>query len=98
MNTVRQTRNDYGVLNDVSRGLNHMLGDRTGRTITQRTQDGVANMTNGQVAPSGLAIHFVMGLGVGMATSKNKTLHYIGIALLILILAAWIAGSAARNY
>lgn len=95
--TTRQTQYDYGVLNDVSRGLNQLLGDRTGRTVTQRTQDGFANLTNGNITPSGVVVHGLMGFGVGLATSRNKTVHYIGLFLVGLIVLAWIMGAVIRH-
>lgn len=88
---------DYGGLDEISRAANRLLGDRTGRTVTQRTQDGVAKLTDGAVQPSGFATHAVMGFGVGLVTSKNRTVQVIGIFLLVLILIAWAAGASTRN-
>jgi hypothetical protein len=97
MNTVRRTEFDYGGLDQISRAANMLLGDRTGRTITQRTQDGFVQMTDGSWRATGFEVHAIMGLGVGLATSKNRTVQYIGLFLLLVIGLAWFAGASARN-
>lgn len=97
MTYTRPTRYDYNGLDHLSRVANWILGDRTGRTITQRTQDGFLEMTDRRWNASGFEVHLLMGLGIGLSTSKNKVVHYMGIGLLLLIGLAWLLGTAFRN-
>lgn len=96
MTRILPTRNDYGVVSDISRAGNKLLGDRTGRTITQRTQDGMYNLTNGLIDPSGEGMHAVMLAGVGGLASKSRMGVIIGILALVVVLFCWIAGQDDR--
>ncbi len=96
MTYAKPTQYDYNGVDDISRFLNWVLLDRTGRTITQRTQDGFAVLSNGKWKTSGFIVHLIMFFGVMMAFSKNKVVRWIGLGLLLLIALAWLSGSMFR--
>jgi hypothetical protein len=96
MTYAQPTQYDYNGLDDVSRFLNWVLLDRTGRTITQRTQDGFAALSDGKWRWSGFIVHAIMIVGVLLAFSKHKAVRWIGIALLVLIGIAWLFGGLFR--
>lgn len=92
MTRIQETQFDYGVLNDMSRDFNNMLGDRTGRTTTQRMQDGMYNLTNGRVDPSGGEMHALMLASAACLASRNKALTILGIIGTATVIASWFAG------
>jgi len=98
MTRTLPTRLDYGLVNEISRAGNELLGDRTGRTITQRTQDGMYNLTNGLFDPSGETMHGVMLSAFGGLVSKNKGAVALGIVCAIIVLLCWLAGKDDRAW
>lgn len=99
MDHAPSTRVDYGGLEEVSRKLNRMLGDRTGRTVTQRTQDGLAAMTNGRLDLDGCETHALMLATAACLASRNKALTLLGLGGLAFLTAGWLHGEhgSARN-
>lgn len=92
MTRILPTRQDYGIVSDISRAGNELLGDHTGRTITQRTQDGMYNLTNGAMDPSGVGMHAVMLTGIGGLASKSRAGIVLGILALLVVFVCWLAG------
>ena len=92
MTRIQETQYDYGVLNDLSRSFNAALGDRTGRTTTQRTQDGMYNLTKGRVDPTGGEMHALMIGSAACLASRNKALTVVGLIGLAAVVASWLAG------
>jgi len=95
------TKVDYNGLDEISRNLNWLFGDTTGRTVTQRTQDGIFRITNGSWDPSGEVTHAIMGATLAGLASKNSTSVLLGLAGLLFLAAAWQEGAhegAIRTY
>ncbi len=82
----------YDKLTDVSRAINRILGDDTGRSVTVRVGDGVFNATNGQIDLTGEETHAIMGLGLGMLVSRNRDLQVVGSCIAFGLVLAWHAG------
>lgn len=61
-----QQRPNYGALTDFSKALNNLLGDQTGRTISNRTAQGFRNVFNTNQLDEGDAEHIVH---IGMVTA-----------------------------
>jgi len=76
----------------MSRAFNATLGDNTGRTTTQRTQDGMYNLTNGKVDPTGGEMHALMIGSAACLASGNKALKVAGVIGLAAVVASWFAG------
>jgi len=77
---------------ELSRLGNHILGDRTGRTITKTTMEGVENITNGKFMPSGEVTHAAMIAGGAAIFSKNKAARTFGLITWGIIGLAYLAG------
>lgn len=95
------TKVDYNGIDEISRNLNRLFGDLTGRTVTQRTQDGIYRITNGQWDPSGEITHTIMAATVAGLASRSNTGVLLGLAGLFFLAAAWREGqheSATRAY
>lgn len=77
---------------ELSRIGNRFLGDKTGRTITRTTMDGVYRITNGKFMPSGELTHATM-IGTGIALrSKNKVVKAVGYISLATLIVSYFAG------
>jgi hypothetical protein len=79
---------DDSLLSTVSREINFMLGDRTGRTVTHRTTQGMKRMFDLPELSDDTGSHIVH---VGMIavpvllTRKNPTARFIGFVILIFL-------------
>lgn len=82
----------YEVLTQLSRDINHSLGDRTGRTVTMRTGDGIHNWSNGRFDPSGEETHLLMGLSAALLLSGNRMGQVVGGLGVLALAIAWHAG------
>ncbi|MCW5898695.1 MAG: hypothetical protein KIT10_05440 [Flavobacteriales bacterium] len=89
----RPTKVDYNGIDEISRNLNRLLGDLTGRTVTQRTQDGIYRITNGQWDPSGEITHTIMAATLAGLVSRSNTGVLLGLAGLFFLAAAWREGA-----
>lgn len=92
------TRVDYAGLDEISRQMNRLLGDRTGRTVTQRTQQGMYNMTDGQLDLSGGQTHAVMGATLACLASRNQALMVVGVVGLVFLIVSWASGEKTTTW
>lgn len=82
----------YNSGTELSREGNYILGDRTGRTITRTTMDGVSVISNGAINPSGELVHAAMISTAILLFSKKKEFLFIGLMILLLLLIFYFAG------
>lgn len=86
------TKNDYGVLTEFSKEVNYILGDRSGRTVSRRTADGIKSGFNlphmSDEQAEGIA-HGAMIASVGLLKSKNDGAQACGMLLLVGLLACY---------
>lgn len=84
MKNVRPIKTNYGVLTDVSKGLNQFFGDNSGRTVSLRTAHGFKNFFNAKSMDDDTAEFIVHGGMVAATTllnSKNETDRSSGVML-----------------
>ncbi len=83
-------QNNYGVLTEVSKGINRSLGDTSERTVSRRTAHGLKNTTGVYQMDDDAAeviIHLGMILsGLLLCLSIKDRRLLIGAAILIVIL------------
>lgn len=89
---IQLYNNAYSVRTEISRAGNRILGDRTGRTITQTTIDGVSRLTKGRFTPSGKLTHLSMFGAVVAISSKNKTIKAVGFVMGGVLLLSYLFG------
>lgn len=84
--TLISSRN-YGVLTDASKGINKILGDTSGRTVSMRTAHGfkaATGLSNMHDDTAEDIVHGGMLLCFALFTSKNK--NALGFAILAFII------------
>jgi hypothetical protein len=87
-----QSTSNYGVLTDISKGLNYTLGDRTGRTVSMRTAQGfktafkLDNMSDDDAED---IVHLGMVATAGLLTSKNNGAKAGGLLVLLGLVACY---------
>lgn len=84
MKSTRQIRANYGVLTDVSKGLNQFFGDNTGRTVSTRTAHGFKNFFNAKSMDNDAAefiVHGGMIAATKLLNSKKETDRSNGVML-----------------
>lgn len=90
MNTNLQSERNFGVFTDMSKGLNWLLGDSTGRTISLRTAHGIKNSFGLTIMSDLRAEKIAHGLMIasfaGLASQAywKKTLGVTGVVILII--------------
>lgn len=88
---------NYGALTEVSRGLNSLLGDNSGRTVSRRTTHGFKrsfNLSDQDISDTN-AEHIVHGAMISTGTliaSKNEGSRVAGILLLASLFLFYQAG------
>lgn len=76
MKRVKQITTNYGVLSDVSKGLNQFFGDNTARTVSNRTANGFKNFFNAKSMDDDAAefiVHGGMVAATKLLNSKKET-------------------------
>ena len=79
----------YGVLTDVSKSLNNILGDSSGRTVSRRTTQGFKSLLNFNDISDENAEHIVHGsmiLTLALISSKDKNSKSWGVIILVLLI------------
>lgn len=86
---------NYGVLTDVSKVGNEILGDTSGRSISMRTAHGMKRMFNQHLMSDNDAedlTHAIMATTGFLLASKKENLKVAGVFLLFGILAMYFNG------
>lgn len=95
MKKVKNINTNYGVLTDVSKGLNQFLGDTSGRTVSLRTAHGFKNLFNVKSMDDD-ATEFIVHGGMIAATkllnSKKETDRSNGFMLSMALFLCYQAG------
>ncbi len=88
---TKSTRN-YGVITDFSKELNHILGDRSGRTVSRRTAHGIKNSFNLNEMHDDDAediAHGAMVATAALLASKSDGAKVCGLLLLLGLVACY---------
>lgn len=91
----RITKSDYGVLTDMSKSLNELFGDSSGRTVSRRTTHGFKQAFNIKELSDDNAEHIVHGAMISsglLLTSKNNNSKIFGLLLLAGLVACYQIG------
>ena len=87
------TSSNYGVLTDISKGMNSFFGDSSGRTVSRRTTHGfmsIFKIEESSEEKSEFHIHLIMIACLFLAAMKNKVANIFAFILLIcLIIFYW---------
>lgn len=95
MKNVKQIKTNYGVLTDVSKGLNQFFGDTSGRTVSLRTAHGFKNFFNAKNMDDDAAefiIHGGMIAATNLLNSKKETDRSSGFMLSMALFMFYQAG------
>lgn len=95
MKRVKQITTNYGVLTDVSKGLNQFFGDNTGRTVSTRTAHGFKNFFNAKSMDDDAAefiVHGGMVAATKLLNSKKETDRSNGFMLSMALFVFYQAG------
>lgn len=95
MKNVKQITVNYGVLTDVSKGLNQFFGDNTGRTVSTRTAHGFKNFFNAKSMEDDAAefiVHGGMVAATKLLNSKKETDRSNGVMLSLALFVFYQAG------
>lgn len=95
MNNVKQIKSNYGVLTDVSKGLNQFFGDTSGRTVSLRTAHGFKNFFNSKSMEDDAAefiVHGGMVAATKLLNSKKETERSSGLMLSLALFVFYQAG------
>lgn len=79
-----KSERDYGILSDASKTLNYALGDRTGRSISIRTAQGLKkafNLSDMHEDTAEDIVHIGMVATAALVKSKNENAKFFGILL-----------------
>jgi hypothetical protein len=82
---TKQNKRDFGKFTEISRELNQMFGDKSGRTISRRTAQGLKTalkLHNMEEDAAEDLVHGLMTLTPVLLSSKNDTATAIGVVLL----------------
>lgn len=77
---------NYGLLTDVSKDLNILLGDSSGRTVSLRTAHGLKKSFDNSSMPDAMAediVHGGMILSARLLFSKNKNSVLVGLIIVL---------------
>ncbi len=91
----KNSNNNYGILTDMSKSLNVLLGDSSGRTVSRRTTHGFMKAFDIRDMRDNNAEHIVHGAMISsgvLLTSKNKNLKIFGLLLLAGLIALYQIG------
>lgn len=95
---MKRTKNinaNYGVLTDVSKGVNQLFGDTSGRTVSQRTAVGFKNFFNAKSMDNDAAefiVHSGMVAAAKLLNSKKETDKSNGFMLSMALLVFYQSG------
>jgi hypothetical protein len=87
-----KSERDYGVLSDVSKTLNHVLGDRSGRSISLRTAHGLKQslgLENMHEDTAEDIVHAGMLATLALLKSDNDGANACGLFLLLGLVACY---------
>jgi hypothetical protein len=93
--TTTTTRRDFGALTDVSKELNQMFGDKSGRTVSMRTTHGFKDAFNLQTMHDDDAedlVHGLMVLTPILLKHKSDTANAVGVILLAGLVGCYLNG------
>jgi len=88
-------KRDFGTLTDISRDLNQMFGDESGRTVSVRTTHGFKDAFNLKTMHDEDAedlIHGLMALTPILLSRKSDTANAVGILLLAGLIGCYLNG------
>ncbi len=94
MNKLESKRRNYGVLTDLSKSANVVLGDKSGRTVSMRTANGLQRTVNTGMSEN-LAediAHIGMVASGVLLFSKNKQSRMSGLISLFFLFVCYQAG------
>jgi hypothetical protein len=86
---------NYGIITDISKDLNSAFGDKSGRTVSRRTAQGLKKSLDIQHIDDDSAEHIVhagMALSTILLKSKDETSNGIGILLFAGLLGCYLKG------
>ena len=92
---VTKTKRDFGALTDLSKDLNQMFGDKSGRTVSMRTTHGFKDAFNLQEMHDEDAedlVHGLMVLTPILLKQKSDTANAIGVFLLAGLVGCYLNG------
>lgn len=92
--TTKQKR-EFGALTNLSKDLNQMFGDQSGRTVSMRTTHGFKDAFNLQTMDDNEAedlVHGLMVLTPVLLNQKNETANAIGVFLLAGLIGSYLNG------
>jgi hypothetical protein len=95
MKSIEKITTNYGVLTDVSKGLNQFFGDSTGRTVSTRTAHGFKNFFNAKNMDDDAAefiVHGGMVAATKLLNSKKETERSNGVLLSLALFVFYQAG------
>jgi N-acetylglucosamine kinase-like BadF-type ATPase len=95
MKKTTQITTNYGVLSDVSKGLNQFFGDNTGRTVSTRAANGFKNFFNAKSMDDDAAefiVHGGMVAATKLLNSKKETERSNGFMLSMALFLFYQAG------
>lgn len=84
MKRSKDITSNYGVLTDVSKGLNHFFGDNSGRTVSTRTAHGFKDFFNAKSMEDEAAefiVHGGMIAATKLLNSKKESERSNGVML-----------------
>ena len=94
-NNVAATARDFGILTSMSKDVNQMFGDDSGRTVSNRTSQGFKdafNLSNMQDNDAEDLVHGLMILTPVLLSQKSETANAIGILLLASLIGSYLNG------
>jgi len=85
---------DYGVLSDLSKSTNYLLGDKSGRSVSMRTAHGLKNTLAPNISDNAAEdiVHIGMIASGGLVFCKNDNAKLLGCLLLLLLILSYQAG------
>ena len=95
MKRVKNITANYGVLTDVSKGMNQFFGDNSGRTVSLRTAHGFKNFFNAKSMDDDAAefiVHGGMAIATKLLNSKQETDRSNGFMLSMALFVFYQAG------
>lgn len=97
-NGISTSTRNYGMLTDISKGINYRLGDRSGRTVSMRTAHGLKALTNSSMSDdvaedvTHLMMIGVAGILISSNGRKNQGLLVLSVLLLMALFFSYYAG------
>lgn len=92
---MKKKETNYGVLTDVSKGWNIILGDKSGRTVSRRTAHGFKNafkLQNMEDDDAELIVHGAMVASGALISAKSDGAKAAGLLLLLGLFACYQEG------